>query len=286
MASSAEREQFEKDGFLVVDNFLTKEEVAALRAECHDVVEKMNPKEHTKCTFDTTANAQARNNYFLTSGDKIRFFFEKEALDEEGNLTVNKHNSLNKIGHALHELCPTFKKITHAKKVQEIAKNLSFKKPLIVQSMYIFKPPHFGGEVTPHQDGIFLFTTPLKLIGYWIALEDAEIDNGCLHFIPGSNSKDITTRMVRNADGTCTEFTGDPYPLEVPENKFVPVPVKAGSLILIDARVVHKSAKNTSDRSRHIYTFHVAESESTEWSSQNWLLPTPEMPFPELYSSD
>eukprot|EP00057_Strongylocentrotus_purpuratus_P021053 XP_011675527.1 PREDICTED: phytanoyl-CoA dioxygenase domain-containing protein 1 [Strongylocentrotus purpuratus] len=247
MASKEERKQFEKDGFLVVENFLTKEEVESLKIECHDIVQNMDPKQHARCTFDTSENTQARNEYFMTSGDKIRFFFEKEALDKEGNLLVDKHCSLNKVGHALHELSPPFKTISCSKKVQDIARNLDFKKPVIVQSMYIFKPPHFGGEVTAHQDGIFLHTDPLKLTGYWIALEDAEIDNGCLYFIPGSHSR---------------------------------------SLILIDAKVVHRSSQNTSDRSRHIYTFHIAESEKTDWSEENWLQPTSEMPFPQLYTQN
>ncbi|XP_030853176.1 phytanoyl-CoA dioxygenase domain-containing protein 1-like [Strongylocentrotus purpuratus] len=286
MASQEQRKQFEKDGFLVVENFLTKEEVESLKTECHYIVQNMDPKQHARCMFETLENTQFQNEYFMTSGDKIRFFFEKEALDKEGNLLVDKHCSLNKVGHALHELSPPFKKVSCSKKVQDIARNLDFKKPVIVQSMYIFKPPHIGGEVSAHQDAIFMYNTPLKLIGYWIALEDAEIDNSCLHFIPGSHSRDITTRMVKDPDGTATSFQGDPYPMKVPEEDFIPVPVKAGSLILIDEKVIHRSSQNTSDRSRHIYTFHVAESEKTEWSKENWLQPTPEKPFTQLYTQD
>lgn len=42
--------------------------------------------------------------------------------------------------------------------------------------------------VVPHQDGTFLFNEPLKIMGVWIALEDATIENGCLWFIPGSHT--------------------------------------------------------------------------------------------------
>ena len=41
--------------------------------------------------------------------------------------------------------------------------------------------------VIPHQDSTFLHTSPMKLMGYWIALEDATVENGCLWFIPGSH---------------------------------------------------------------------------------------------------
>lgn len=46
----------------------------------------------------------------------------------------------------------------------------------------------FGLLVTPHQDATFLYTEPLgSVMGVWIALEDATLDNGCLWFIPGSH---------------------------------------------------------------------------------------------------
>lgn len=47
--------------------------------------------------------------------------------------------------------------------------------------------------VRPHQDGTFLHTTPLRLLGIWIALEDAEVDNGCLWFAPGSHKSKYQT---------------------------------------------------------------------------------------------
>ena len=43
-----------------------------------------------------------------------------------------------------------------------------------------------------------------------------------------------------------------------------------GTLVVIDGKVVHKSNANTSDKSRHIYTFHLAEGQDTEWSKKNW----------------
>jgi len=89
-----------------------------------------------------------------------------------------------------------------------IVRDLNFVKPAICQSMYIFKQPYIGGKgltiiflnqifsyvdsnrfsVVPHQDGSYLFNNPLKIMGIWIALEDATLENGCLSFIPGSHT--------------------------------------------------------------------------------------------------
>uniref|UniRef100_A0A6I8NBT3 Phytanoyl-CoA dioxygenase domain-containing protein 1 n=1 Tax=Ornithorhynchus anatinus TaxID=9258 RepID=A0A6I8NBT3_ORNAN len=90
--------------------------------------------------------SQGSSEYFLTSGDKIRFFFEKDVFDKEGNFKVPQDKSINKIGHALHAHDPVFKKITHSPPIQEISRSLGFEEPVVVQSMYIFKQPHIGGE--------------------------------------------------------------------------------------------------------------------------------------------
>ena len=54
-----------------------------------------------------------------------------------------------------------------------------------LQGMYIFKQPRIGTQVTPHQDGTFLYNDPLKLVGLWFPVDDATLENGCLWYIPG-----------------------------------------------------------------------------------------------------
>uniref|UniRef100_A0A8C1PCR1 Uncharacterized protein n=1 Tax=Cyprinus carpio TaxID=7962 RepID=A0A8C1PCR1_CYPCA len=68
------------------------------------------------CSF--LAFIQGNADYFITSGDKIRFFFEKGVFDDKGEFIVPKEHSLNKIGHALHAYEPLFKAVTHSPKVQ------------------------------------------------------------------------------------------------------------------------------------------------------------------------
>ena len=226
---------------------------------------------------------RAKDDYFLESGDKVRFFWEEGAFDSDGQLKMDRALAINKIGHALHWLVPEFKAVTFSDKVRDVCRSLKFSCPAIAQSMYIFKQPGIGGEVTPHQDATFLYTEPLGTTGLWIALEDADTENGCLWFAPGSHKDAVTRRFVRNSDpeGPRIIFRGQQQ-VVAPE-EFVPLPVKKGDCVIINGLVQHRSEANSSARSRHIYTFHVVETESVEYSKENWLQPTDELPFPKLY---
>ncbi|KAJ0012977.1 hypothetical protein NQD34_017311 [Periophthalmus magnuspinnatus] len=276
-------QKYIEDGYVVLDGLLSPQECDELRQRMTEIVEQMDVPEHCRTTFSTYHDEQLKTqgnaDYFITSGDKIRFFFEKGVFDDKGEFIVPKNKSLNKVGHALHAYEPLFKKVTHSPRIQGIAKKMGKSRPVILQSMYIFK------VVTPHQDATFLYTEPLgRVMGVWIALEDATVNNGCLWFIPGSQKSGITRRMVRTPKGTypLTNFIGQEKTYE--EDKFVPAPVKKGGVVLIHGEVVHRSDENRSENSRHVYTFHMMESQDTQWSPENWLQPTEELPFPLLYT--
>ena len=82
-----------------------------------------------------------------------------------------------------------------------LARDLGFDEPLVLQSMYIFKPPHIGGEVLCHQDSTYIYTEPESCVGFWFALEDATIENGCMRFIPGAHKAPLRRRNFRDESG-------------------------------------------------------------------------------------
>lgn len=267
---------YERDGFLVLKNLISDEACDRLRARAQELVRDFDPRGIVSI-FSTHEQTRTSDEYFLESGDKIRFFFEENAFNPDGTLRQSKEESINKIGHALHDLDPVFEGFSRTKEIEQLVHDLGFDDPLLLQSMYIFKQPRIGGEVTCHQDATFLYTEPLRMAGLWFAFEDATIENGCLWVIPGGHKLGLKSRFMR-ADGGGTRFeVFDDKPW--PEEKLQPLEVKKGTLIVLHGLLPHLSRENRSTRSRHAYTLHVIDG-SSDYPAENWLQRSAEMmPF-------
>src|SRR5947209_5889368 len=265
--SSDQRAQYDRDGFLVAENFVDQSACNSLRARAEELVRDFDPA-GVVSIFSTHEQTRTSDDYFLDSGDKIRFFFEENAFLPDGTLRQQKERSINKIGHALHDLDPAFDRFSRTAEVKQLVTDLDIAKPLLLQSMYIFKQPRIGGEVTCHQDATFLFTEPLRMVGLWFALEDATRENGCLWVIPGGHKHGLKSRFVRaQGGGTRFEILDDsPWP----EATLQPLEVKKGTLIVLHPLLPHLSGENRSAKSRHAYTLHIIDA-SVHYTSNNWL---------------
>lgn len=272
--SLEELARYERDGFLVLEGFAAPEVCDRLRRRAAELLEAFDPAD-TFSVFSTREQTRTSDEYFLGSGDKVRFFFEEGAFDAGGRLAVNKELAINKIGHALHDLDPVFDEFSRAHEVESLVEALGVRRPLLLQSMYIFKQSGIGGEVTCHQDATFLYTEPRTVTGLWFALEDATQENGCLWAIPGGHHAGLKKRFVRATEGGTRFQTLDDA--EWDETRLVPLEVKKGSLIVLHGLLPHMSRANLSPRSRHAYSVHVVDGECL-YPEENWLRRAPEMP--------
>jgi phytanoyl-CoA hydroxylase len=273
--SNEDWEQYQRDAFLILRGFVESRSCDRLRSRAEELVHDFDPR-GVVSIFSTQRPARQRDDYFLNSGDKIRFFFEEDAFRTDGTLKQSKEQSINKIGHALHDLDPVFSEFSRTSDIVQLAADLGIARPLLLQGMYIFKQPRIGGEVSCHQDSTFLYTEPQDITGLWFALEDATIDNGCLWAIPGGHKLGLKSRWLRSAEGGMKFEVFDSSPW--PEEKLIPLEIEKGSLIIINGLLPHKSLANRSENSRHAYTLHVISAD-VHYAEDNWLQRSPAMPL-------
>ncbi|NHZ98237.1 phytanoyl-CoA dioxygenase family protein [Massilia sp. CCM 8734] len=267
MLSTEQRDQFQRDGYLVVPDFKSMDEIARLRQRAGEIVNEFDPGQG-RSIFTTRDQTTATDEYFLRSDNTIRCFFEEEAFGPDGQLRQEKALSINKIGHAMHDLDPVFAAFSRDPKLAAVARELGLVDPKVWQSMYIFKQPGIGGEVRWHQDATFFETTPVSVTTFWFALEDATIDNGCLWVEPGGHRGPMRERFVRNGDDIKMETLDTmPWPSD---SSAVPLEAKAGSLVCFHGLLPHYSAPNRSPVSRHAYTLHATDG-ATTYSPRNWI---------------
>ncbi|TFG42043.1 MAG: phytanoyl-CoA dioxygenase family protein [Chromatiales bacterium] len=273
--TSRQLAEFKSAGVIVLEDFVSVGECQRLRDQARRLIEEFEPSS-VRSVFSAMEQTQLGDKYFEESGDKIHFFFEQDAFDEAGNLKQSKENSLNKMGHAMHDLDPVFAAFSRTSKLAATVDSLGYQDPIILQSMYIFKPPRIGGEVYCHQDSTFLYTDPESCIGFWFALEDATVENGCMHFIPGGHKGPLKELHYRADDGQMTFKTLDDTPW--PEGATVAAEAKTGTLVIFDGRAPHLSGPNLSEKSRHAYTLHVID-KTSRYPAENWLQRGPDLPF-------
>lgn len=269
---------FHQNGFQAIPGLVSRAACQQLRERMSQLVEEFDPSQSPASIFDTEEQRRVQKTdlYLLDSYRKISFFFEAGVFSPQGTLTKPKELALNKVGHALHTLDPVFREFCGAPEVGALMRGVGQQRPAVAQTMFIFKQPTVGGMVVPHQDSSFLHTTPPSVVGMWLALEDATVENGCLWAVPGSHKNGLKKRFCLRTLPSGERETyfqgleGCSHDHEYSIEGQVPLEAEAGTVILLHGELVHMSHSNTSPHSRHAFTIHCVDM-ACEWFPGNWI---------------
>ena len=277
-------DEYHRDGFLKLEGFVDPDRCDELKLAACAIVDAFQPTA-SRTVFTTDDQQRISNGEFLESGSGIWCFFEEEAFAADGSMRQEKALSINKIGHAMHDLDPVFEGFSYTAELAAVAAAIGVADPLALQSMYIFKQPHIGGEVGCHQDATFLYSEPLSVTGFWFAIEDATVDNGCLWAAPGGHRGPLRQLFRRtgaeSADRPATVFEQlDATPLPKRE-ELVALEAPAGTMIVLHGLLPHWSDVNRSALSRHAYSLHCISS-AAHYPAWNWLQRPANMPLRRL----
>ena len=141
-----------------------------------------------------------------------------------------------------------------------------------MQSMLFVKPSGFQGQ-SWHQDEIYIPTRDRSLIGGWIAMDDATVENGCLWVIPGSHQMGYL--YSQKPHGNPEEFdAADLESYGFDETLEVPIEVKTGTVIFFYGYLLHRSRKNRGQTYRRVLVNHYCNA----WSLLPWSIKDGERP--------
>lgn len=175
---SALRESYARDGYVLLRACVARDTVVRLGAALQDEVARA-PK--AVSPFKTAAPGSAAE--LLTSSLTTRAF------------TAGKGGAVLQVGHGLHddgECAPVFHEFCYSDDLFQLLRALGLRRPRIVQSKAVLKPPHAGGRATtvpPHADATFIYTEPLSGCALWMPIDEATPANGCLEVLPGSHAR-------------------------------------------------------------------------------------------------
>lgn len=214
---------YQEQGFLVLTDALSTEEVDEIKQEAIAVCRQENGNLHIhhksdaeQEAFPSPATLQA-----MPDEDVLRHF-----------LCI----------HHPHKTSPLLHRYLNHPAVVDVLTRVVGPDVKCMQSMLFIKASGKPGQAW-HQDEDFIPTRDRSLVGAWMALDDAVIENGCLWVLPGSHKPGILWPMYPHDDPRydCTKMSYD-FPYR--DEDAIPVEVPKGAVVFFNGYTLHKSEPN------------------------------------------
>lgn len=228
--TEAQRQQFERDGYLVVGGLFDAHEISALR-------------EHFMALHE--------------AGPVPGYFNPKPLQETGGDLLAHYPRMLHP-----HRFDETSKRYLLDARLQSVLRELLGEEPLAAQSMFYFKPPGARGQAL-HQDDFYLKTAPGSCLAAWVSLDKADRENGGLFMVPGSHQTPLQCPHPADLSQSFTiEEVDVPQGLET-----VPVDLEPGEVLFFNGSMIHGSTPNSSaERFRRSFICHYVPQSTSEMS--------------------
>jgi phytanoyl-CoA hydroxylase len=226
--SAADLAHFRQEGYLAMEGVLDPDEVA-------------------RCTAALSALAAGRTSW------ANRVWFQEEPFYAQGGQPdgdVDPELRIRKLAYFV-KIEPRLAAVAAHPRLVPLIDQLIGPGHRLVQDMALLKPPFRGSEKPWHQDTAYFDWTPLEgIVGAWIALDEATVENGCMQVIPGSHragpAPHYHLRDCQIADG------------RVAVDRAVVVPLKPGGVLFFSGLIHHGTPPNTSAARRRALQFHYA----------------------------
>lgn len=232
--------RYREDGFIAIDDAFTSEQVRSWADALVGLIMGENPE------FN---------------------FIQFEAKSQERLDTLNseeRQDAVRKL-YQFSDYHPALKELSVDPRIIAIATRIIGEPVKMIQDMALIKPPRVGSEKPWHQDKAF-FDYPLEfgVVGFWIALDESTIENGCMHLLPGLHKKGPIPHFRRRDWQICDTVTmGNPC---------VATPLRPGGVLVFDGMIPHGTPANHSPLRRKAIQLHFAGVSSYFGSREERLL--------------
>ncbi|MDX2109181.1 MAG: phytanoyl-CoA dioxygenase family protein [Verrucomicrobiota bacterium] len=252
--SQLEFERYQEDGFIVKENLLSLKQVEAVKEAFRIMVATYGPDRNRADLIAGSSGAIMGGAWIKKKNDPLCIQLEAgqtPAIDdlEKLELQVRKFMWFEKEA-------PIFQEILRPDSpMQTIVADLISDSPLLYQSLALIKPPKIGSTKPWHQDNAYFSVKPLESIcGVWIAIDEATVQNGCMHMLRGQHK---VGPLVHEHKRDC-EINVRKLDL----GTLHPVPLKPGSALFFNGMIPHETPPNRSDYRRRALQFHFRGSRS------------------------
>ncbi len=152
---------------------------------------------------------------------------------------------------------PRLHAIAYHPKLIETVRTLLHDEPVLFADQALLKPPQLGREKPWHQDlSYFNYSHESRVVGVWIALDEATVENGCMQLMPGEHKAGPIPHFKKRDWQICdTEMLG---------KMSVAAPLKPGGLLFFDGLLPHGTPHNSSGKRRRALQFHYTGAKAQE----------------------